>query len=62
MIKFRIKMFSYYKLKFQLCLEENRVAERLRIALRNAPLTEEEKPVKAGEIGGRYKPLVKSKL
>ena len=28
-----------------------------RIALRNAPLTEEEKPVKAGEIGGRYKPL-----
>ena len=28
-----------------------------RIALRNAPLKEEEKPVKAGEIGGRYKPL-----
>ncbi|MEC7595593.1 MAG: trimethylamine methyltransferase family protein [Pseudomonadota bacterium] len=28
-----------------------------RIALRNAPLKEEEKPVHAGEIGGRYKPL-----
>ena len=28
-----------------------------RIALRSAPLTEEEKPVKPGEIGGRYKPL-----
>ena len=28
-----------------------------RIALRNAPLKEEEKPVNAGEIGGRYKPL-----
>ena len=28
-----------------------------RIALRNTPLTEEEKPVKPGEIGGRYKPL-----
>ena len=28
-----------------------------RIALRNAPLAEEEKPVHAGEIGGRYKPL-----
>jgi len=28
-----------------------------RIAIRNAPLAEEEKPVHAGEIGGRYKPL-----
>ena len=28
-----------------------------RIALRSTPLTEEEKPVKPGEIGGRYKPL-----
>ena len=28
-----------------------------RIALRNAPLKEEEKPVNAGEKGGRYKPL-----
>ena len=28
-----------------------------RIALRSAPLTEEEKPVLPGEIGGRYKPL-----
>jgi len=28
-----------------------------RIALRSAPLTEDEKPVKPGEIGGRYKPL-----
>ena len=28
-----------------------------RIALRTAPLKEEEKPVNAGEIGGRYKPL-----
>ena len=28
-----------------------------RIILRNTPLTEEEKPVKPGEIGGRYKPL-----
>ena len=28
-----------------------------RIAERSAPLKEEEKPVKPGEIGGRYKPL-----
>ena len=28
-----------------------------RIALRAAPLTEEEKPVLPGEIGGSYKPL-----
>ena len=27
-IKFRIKMMSYYKLMFQLCLEENRVEEK----------------------------------
>jgi trimethylamine--corrinoid protein Co-methyltransferase len=28
-----------------------------RIALRSAPLAEDKKPVNAGEIGGRYKPL-----
>ena len=33
-----------------------------RIALRNAPLKEEEKPVNAGEIGGRYKPLVTNRF
>ena len=30
---------------------------RARVALRQAPLAEESKPVHAGELGGRYKPL-----
>ncbi len=33
-----------------------------RIALRNAPLAKEDKPVKPGEIGGSYKPLTPSQM